>query len=80
MGAVLTQHSLGTEGCFVCCANSTVSRLEVTSQIGIGGVLMEDNTNNLQPLVFLSRQLKPPEQCYSAYECELAAMVYCFQA
>ena len=33
-----------------------------------GGVLMQDQGDGLQPLAFLSRQLKPTEQRYSAYE------------
>ena len=41
------------------------------------GVLMHDQGNGLQPLVFLSRQLKPMEQRYSAYEREMAAVAYC---
>ena len=42
-----------------------------------GGVLMQDQGNGLQPLAFLSRQLKSMEQRYSAYERELAAVAYC---
>ena len=36
-----------------------------------GGVLMQDQGDGLRPLAFLSRQLKPTEQRYSAYEREL---------
>ena len=43
----------------------------------VGGVLMQDQWNGLQPLAFLSRRLKPTEQRYSAYERELAAVAYC---
>ena len=50
------------------------------SQIAVGGVLMQDHSEGLKPLVFLSRQLKPTEQRYSAYERELAAVAYCFLA
>ena len=46
------------------------------SRSAAGGVLMHDQGNGLQPLVFLSRQLKPMEQMYSAYERELAAVAY----
>ena len=41
---------------------------------------MQDQGNGLQPLAFLSRQLKPIEQGYSAYEQELAAVAYCLQS
>ena len=41
---------------------------------------MQDQGNGLQPLAFLSRQLKPMEQRYSAYERELAAVAYCLQS
>ena len=54
----------------------------VTNAYGIaaGGVLMQDQGNGLQPLAFLSRQLKPTEQRYNAYERELAAIAYCLQS
>ena len=45
-----------------------------------GGVLMQDQGTGLQPLAFLSRQLKPTERRYSAYERELAAVAYCLQS
>ena len=38
---------------------------------------MQDQGDGLQPLAFLSRQLKPTEQRYSAYERELSAVAYC---
>ena len=41
---------------------------------------MQDQGNGLQPLAFLSRQLKPTEQKYLAYERELAAVAYCLQS
>ena len=41
---------------------------------------MQDFGKGLQPLAFFSKQLKPTKQRYSAYERELAAVVYCFQA
>ena len=41
---------------------------------------MQDQGAGLQPLAFLSRQLKPTEQRYSAYERELAAVAYCLQS
>ena len=47
------------------------------SSIAAGGVLMQDQGNGLQLVVFLSRRLKPMEQRYSAYERELAAVAYC---
>ena len=48
------------------------------SGTAVGGVLMQDQGNGLQPLAFMSRVLKPTEQQYSAYERELAAVAYCF--
>ena len=50
------------------------------SGIAASGVLMQDKGNGLQPLAFLSRQLKPTEQRYSAYERELAVVAYCLQS
>ena len=41
---------------------------------------MQDCGDGLCPLTFLSRWLKPIEQRYSAYECELAAIAYTFLA
>ena len=41
---------------------------------------MQDQGNELQPLVFLSRWLKPTEQRYNAYERELAVVAYCLQS
>ena len=40
------------------------------------GVLMQDQGDGLQPLVFLNRRLKPTEQRYNAYEQELATVAY----
>ena len=42
-----------------------------------GGVLMQDQGDGLRPMAFMSRALKPIEQCYWAYERELAAVAYC---
>ena len=50
-----------------------------TSGLAAGGVLMQDQGAGLQPLAFLSRQLKPTEQRYSTYERELVAVAYCLQ-
>ena len=52
----------------------------VTDALGttVGGVLMQDQGEGLQPLAFMSKALKPSERRYSAYERELAAVVYCF--
>ena len=44
------------------------------------GVLMQDHDDGLHPLAFLSKWLKPTEQCYSAYEHELATIAYSFLA
>ena len=48
------------------------------SQTAVGGVLMQNRGEGLQPLAFLSKQLKPTEQCYSAYERELVVVAYRF--
>ena len=45
-----------------------------------GGILMQDQGDGLQPLAFLSRQLKPTEQRYSAYEQGLVAVAHCLQS
>ena len=46
----------------------------------VGGVLMQDQGNGLQPLTFLSRRLKPTEQRYSASDRDLAAVAYCLMS
>ena len=51
-----------------------------TSSTTAGGILMQDQVDGLRPLAFLSRQLKPMEQRYSAYEWELAAVAYCLMS
>ena len=48
------------------------------SRAAVGGVLMQDQGEGLQPLAFMSKALKPSERRYSMYECELAAIAYCF--
>ena len=45
-----------------------------------GGVLMQHQVARLQPLAFLSRQLKPTEYSYSTYERELAIVAYYLQS
>ena len=54
----------------------------VTNALGTaaGGVLMQDQENGLQPLVFISRRLKPTEQRYSTYERELVVVAYCLHS
>ena len=46
----------------------------------VGGVLMQDQGEGLQPLAFLSRRLKLTEQQYLMYERELVAVTYCLQS
>ena len=50
--------------------NPKLTYTVVTNAYGTaaGGVLMQDQGDGLQPLAFLSRQLKPTEQRYNAYE------------
>ena len=48
------------------------------SGTAVGGVLMQDQGEGLQPLAFMSKALKPAERRYSAYERELVAVAYCF--
>ena len=52
---------------------------EVTdaSRAAVGGMLMQDHGERLQPLAFMSKALKLSERPYSAYEHELATVVYC---
>ena len=50
------------------------------SGTAVGGVLMQQQGDGLQPLAFLCRQLKPMGQRYNAYEWELAAIAYCLQS
>ena len=55
-------------------------RHEMCIGIAAGGVLMQDQGNGFQPLVFLSRRPKPTEQRYSMYERILAVFAYCLQS
>ena len=48
------------------------------SGMAVGGVLLQDQGEGLQPLAFLSRKLNTAEMKYSAYERELAAVAYAF--
>ena len=48
------------------------------SGAAVGGVLMQDQGEGLQPLACMSKALKPLARRYSAYEHELAAVAYCF--
>ena len=48
------------------------------SRAVVGGVLMEDQGEGLQPLALMSKALKPSKRRYSVYERELAAVAYCF--
>ena len=41
----------------------------------MGGVLMKDYGDGLQPLAFMSKALELVERRYSAYECEQATVV-----
>ena len=43
----------------------------------VGGILMQDQVEDLEPMAFMSRALNLTEQRYSAYERELVAIVYC---
>ena len=54
----------------------------VTDAFGtvLGGDLMQDQGDGLQPLVFLSRRLKSTEQRYNAYERELVVVAYSLQS
>ena len=45
-----------------------------TSGTGVGAVLQQQHQQQLQPLAFFSRQLKPAEQRYSTFGRELLAM------
>ena len=48
------------------------------SKIAMGGTLMQDHGEGLRPIACMSRTLSPVERKYFAYECELAAMAFCF--
>ena len=39
---------------------------------------MEDHGEGPRPIAFMSRTLSSAERKYSAYDCELAAMAFCF--
>ena len=86
-GPIPTTSLLAVEAGVMHCASVVVSRPPTTiysvtdaSGSATGGILMQDQVNGLQPLAFLSRQLKPTEQRYLAYERELAAIAYCLQS
>ena len=44
------------------------------SGAAVGGVLMQDQGEGMQPLAFMSKALKPSERHYSAYERKLASV------
>ena len=48
------------------------------SGVAVGGVLMQDQGEGLQPIAFMSKALKPSERRYLAYEHELNAIAYYF--
>ena len=59
-------------------ANLPYTVVTDASGTAVGGVLMQNKCEGLQPLALMSRALKPSEQRYSTYERELAAVAYCF--
>ena len=60
--------------------NPSLPYVVVTDALGqaAGGVLMQDPSEGLHPLAFMTRALKPIEKWHSAYERELVASAYCF--
>ena len=48
------------------------------SGAAVGGVLMQDQGEGLQPLAFMNEALKSSKRRYLAYEHELTAIPYCF--
>ena len=42
--------------------------------MAVGGVIEQKINNKWQPLAFFSKQLRKPEQCYSAFDRELLAL------
>ena len=48
------------------------------SKIAVGGTLMQDHGEGLRPIAFMSCALSLSERKYSAHQCELAAMSFCF--
>ncbi len=46
---------------------------------GIGGVVLQQHDDNMQPVAFCARKLQGPETRYTVTEQELLAIVYCFQ-
>ena len=55
-------------------ANAEVTLTVDASYTAIGGVLEQRIENDYQPLAFFSRQLRPPEGKYSAFDRELLAI------
>lgn len=55
-------------------ANAEVTLTVDASDTAIGGVLEQRIGNDYQPLAFFSRQLRPPERKYSAFDRELLAI------
>ena len=54
--------------------DATIALSTDASDIGVGASLEQLTSNGWQPLAFFSRQLRPPEQKYSAFDRELLAL------
>jgi len=53
---------------------STLALLTDASDVGVGATLEQRTDKGWQPLAFFSRQLRPPERKYSAFDRELLAV------
>ncbi|CAI7891385.1 unnamed protein product [Closterium sp. NIES-53] len=53
--------------------------VNVASDIAIGAVLLQDFGNGLQPIVYESRKLHPPEKNYPIHDREMLAIVHAFK-
>ena len=54
--------------------NATLALSTDASDVGIGATLEQRTEQGWQPVAFFSRQLRPPEQKYSAFDRELLAL------
>lgn len=71
----LTKDALAHATMLVHPRNNAVLALTVdASDVAVGGVLEQEVAGKWQPLAFFSRQLRTPEQKYSAFDRELLAL------
>ena len=65
-----------SDSCLVYFNSSKPVTLQVdASQVGLGGVLLQDNNGRLRPVAFASKSLSPAEKTYANIEREMLVVV-----